>query len=243
MLMMLAGRSENRRRDYADDFRFLRHLPCKSMTMMLMMLVLFVRDHLCKALVRLAASYPRALFIRADDAAFLDRLPAKSGQHGTIMHPGRQLPQASTIDIAQWFEVACFILVILFWTKGVSKRQHHQHRVQNKITMKWMMLVFLDATSNSEAISMVLACGHCLLKRSCAMLAAWDIRRQAVQKTSIASTFAECCWIGRRASALQQWPHTTSTSIVSWNVAKSENLQKSRFLGSASSASSLLVCR
>ena len=96
MLMMLAGRSENGRGYYADDFGFLRHLPCKSMTMMLMMLVLFVRDHLCKALVRLAASYPRALFIRADDAAFLDRMPAKipSGQHGTIMHPGRQLPSS-----------------------------------------------------------------------------------------------------------------------------------------------------
>ena len=102
MLMMLAGRSENRRRDYGDDFRYLHHLPSESMTMMLMMLVLFVRDHLCKALVRLAASYPRALLKRADDAAFLDRLPAKipSGQDGTIMHLGRQRPQASTIDIA-----------------------------------------------------------------------------------------------------------------------------------------------
>ena len=41
---------------------------------------------------------------------------------------------------------------------------------------------------------MVLACGHCLLKRSCAILAAWDIRRQAVQKTSIASDWktSEC---------------------------------------------------
>ena len=60
MLMMLAVHSKNRRRDYADDFRFLRHLPSESMTMMLMMLVLFVCDHLCQALVRLAASYPRA---------------------------------------------------------------------------------------------------------------------------------------------------------------------------------------
>ena len=58
MLMMLAGRSKNRRRDYADDRRFLRQVPSESMTMMLMMLVLFVRDHLCKAIVRLAASYP-----------------------------------------------------------------------------------------------------------------------------------------------------------------------------------------
>ena len=99
MLMMLAGRSENRRRDYADHFRFLRLLPSESMTMMLMMLVL----------VRLAASYRRALFKRAGDAAFLDRMPAKipSGQHGTIMHLERQRPQASTIDISQWFEVAC----------------------------------------------------------------------------------------------------------------------------------------
>ena len=56
MLMMLAGRSENRRRDYGDDFRYLHHLPSESMTMMLMMLVLFVRDHLCKVLVRLAAA-------------------------------------------------------------------------------------------------------------------------------------------------------------------------------------------
>ena len=94
------------------------------MTMMLIMLVLFVCDHLCQALVRLAASYPRAFFKRADDAAFLDRLPAKSGQHGIIMHLGRQRPQASTIDIASWFEVACRkqasfirIIVILFWTE------------------------------------------------------------------------------------------------------------------------------
>ena len=58
MLMMLAVCSENRRRGYADDFCFLRDLPSESMTMMLMMLVLFVRDHLCKAIVRLAASYP-----------------------------------------------------------------------------------------------------------------------------------------------------------------------------------------
>ena len=115
---MLAGRSENRRRDYVDDFRFLRHLPSESMTMML---VLFVCDHLCKALVRLAASYPRALFQRAGVAAFLDRLSAKisSGQHGIIMHLGTQRPQASTIDIASWFEVACrkeasIIIVILF---------------------------------------------------------------------------------------------------------------------------------
>ena len=135
MLMMLAVHSKNRRRDYADVFRFLRHLPSESMTMMLMMLVLFVCDHLCQALVRLAASYPRAFFKRADDAAFLDRLPAKSGQHGIIMHLGRQRPQASTIDIASWFEVACRkqasfirIIVILFWTERVSIRQHHQHR-------------------------------------------------------------------------------------------------------------------
>ena len=58
MLMMLAVCSENRRRGYADDFCFLRHLPSESITIMLMMLVLFVRDHLCKAIVRLAASYP-----------------------------------------------------------------------------------------------------------------------------------------------------------------------------------------
>ena len=121
MLMMLAVHSKNRRRDYADDFRFLRHLPSESMTMMLMMLVLFVCDHLCQALVRLAASYPRAFFKRADDAAFLDRLPAKSGQHGIIMHLRRQRPQGGTIDIASWFEVACRkqasiirIIVILF---------------------------------------------------------------------------------------------------------------------------------
>ena len=108
MLMMLPVRSENRR-DYADDFRFLRHLPSESMTMMLMMLVLFVCDHLCQALVRLAASYPRALFKRAGDAAFLGCLHAKipSGQHGKILHLGKQLPRASTIDIASWFEVAC----------------------------------------------------------------------------------------------------------------------------------------
>ena len=97
MLMMLAGRSENRRRDYADDFRFLRHLPSESMTMMLMMLVLFVCDHLCQALVRLAASYPRAFFKHAGDAAFLDRLPAKSGQHGIIMQLGRQRPQPAPL--------------------------------------------------------------------------------------------------------------------------------------------------
>ena len=109
MLMMLAGRSENRRRDYGDDCRFLRQLPSESMTMMLMMLVLFVRDHLCKALIRLAASYRRALFKPAGDAAFLDRMPAKiaSGQHGTTMHLERQRPQASTIDFASRFQVAC----------------------------------------------------------------------------------------------------------------------------------------
>ena len=121
MLMVLARRSENRRRDYVDDFHFLRHLPSESMTMMLMMLVLFVRDHLCKALVRLAASYPRALLKRADDAAFLDRLPAKipSGQHGTVMHLGTQRPQASTIDIASWLEV-------------VSRFPHHRHRILDR---------------------------------------------------------------------------------------------------------------
>ena len=109
MLMMLSVRSEKRRRDYADDFRCLRHLPSESTTMVLMMLVLFVYDNLCKALVRLAASYPRALFKRAGDAAFLGCLHAKipSGQHGKILHLGKQLPRASTIDIASWFEVAC----------------------------------------------------------------------------------------------------------------------------------------
>ena len=107
MLMMLAGRSENRRRNYGDDCRFLRHLPSESMTMMLM-LVLSVRDHLCKAIVRLASSYPRALFNRAGDGAFLDRMPAKtpSGQHGTTMRLGRQRAHASTIDISSWFEVS-----------------------------------------------------------------------------------------------------------------------------------------
>ena len=87
--------------------------------------------------VKRSSVYPRALFKHAGDAAFQDRLPAiiPSGQHGTIMHLGRQLPQASTIDIAQWLEVACReqaiiirIIVIIFWTEGVSKRQHHQHR-------------------------------------------------------------------------------------------------------------------
>ena len=134
---MLAGRSENRRRDYGDNFRFLRDLPSESMTMMLMMLVLFVCDHLCKVLVRLAASYPRALFQRAGDAAFLDHLSAKipSGQHGTILSIGKQRPQASTIDIASWFEVACRkqasitrIIFFFFWTEGVPQSQHHQHR-------------------------------------------------------------------------------------------------------------------
>ena len=60
--------------------------------------------------VKRSSVYPRALFKHAGDAAFLDRLPAiipSGGQHGTIMHLGRQRPQASTIDIAQWFEVAC----------------------------------------------------------------------------------------------------------------------------------------
>ena len=78
VLMMIIGRSENRRGCYAEVFRFLRHFPFESMTMMLMMLALFVHDHLCKALVRLAAAYPRALFKRAGDAAFLGRMPAKS---------------------------------------------------------------------------------------------------------------------------------------------------------------------
>ena len=156
MLMMLAVCSENRRRGYADDFCFLRDLPSESMTMMLMMLVLFVRDHLCKALVRLAASYPRALFIRADDAAFLDRLPAKSGQHGTIMHPGRQLPQASTIDIAQWFEVACrsssassssyfgqnaspkdSIISIASLRFVITNSKHHQHHLLFILHGRW----------------------------------------------------------------------------------------------------------
>ena len=120
MLMMLAGRSENRRRDYGDDCRFLRHLPSESMTMMLM-LVLSVRDHLWKAIVRLASSYPRALFNRAGDGAFLDRMPAKtpSGQHGTTMCLEWQRPQASTIDIASWFEVA----------QASEHHPHHRHLI------------------------------------------------------------------------------------------------------------------
>ena len=133
MLMMLAGRSENRRRDYADDFRFLRHLPSESMTMMLMMLVLFVCDHLCTALVRLAASRSRALFQHADDAAFLDRLSAKipSGQHGTIMHLGRQRPQASTpngLRLLAASKRASSASSSSYFGQKVSKTQHHQHR-------------------------------------------------------------------------------------------------------------------
>ena len=157
MLMMLSGRSENRRRHYADNFRFLRHLPSESMTMML---VLFVCDHLCKALVRLAASYRSALFQRAGDAAFLDRLSAKisSGQHGTIMHLGRQRPQASTIDIAPWFEVACRnkafiirIIVMLLWTDGVSKRQHHQHRCPSAFEFKKHSFCMADGAQAKHA--------------------------------------------------------------------------------------------
>ena len=89
--------------DDADDARWSFRNPKKRLcSRFSLMLVLFVRDHLCKALVRLAASYPRALFKRAGDAAFLDRQHAKipSGQHGTVMHLGTQRQQASTIDIS-----------------------------------------------------------------------------------------------------------------------------------------------
>ena len=152
-------------------FRLLRHFPFESMTMMLMMLVLFVHDHLCKALVRLAASCPRALLNRASDAAFLDRLSAKipSCEHGTIMHLRRQRPQASAIDVASWFEVACRkqasiirIIVLLFWTEGVSKDSIisticfsfcQANDVQGKVSIRSMTFLVVDHlhTSSDDA--------------------------------------------------------------------------------------------
>ena len=85
----------------------------------------------------------------------------------------------------------------------------------------------------------------------CAMLTAWDYRRQAVLKSSIASMFEECSWIDGRALYKGCRTHGRRASSSCFRMelgAESDDRQHSLFFGfwndqRASSASSLLVCR
>ena len=150
LMMMIAGRSENRRRDYGDDCRFLRQLPSESMTMMLMMLVLFVRDHLCKVLVRLAAAaillFWTACLRKAAKMAQSCTLEGSCHKPAPLISPNgwRLLPaskRSSSASSSSYFgQKACpkdSIISIASFCFLSTDSKHHQHHLLFILHGRW----------------------------------------------------------------------------------------------------------
>ena len=129
--------------------------------------------------------------------------------------------------------------------------------VQNKMTMMRMKLACLrQATSNHEAISMVLACGRCLPR--CMIMPCWPLFAGRRSRKAASSARLKMLLDRKRPDgrALDKGGRTqrarassaSSSCFPREGGAESENRQHSLFFGfwneqRASSASSLLVCR